>query len=400
MEYDCKYCAPSALSAVLLLIVTRINGVDGGAVFSISFATATILYAIADYGMRVYQVTDAERTYDFWTYAAARLIVDILMIVVAVIFVGLSGYDREKASVCLLIVGFRFVDGMSETFQGEFQLNGRLDISGKSVFYRMLLSVAGFLCADMITKNLVFSFVIMAIINAVVFLLYDVRLIKDYVKMPAHANMRHAMTIVRECFGTFASTILNLYIINVPKYAIDKWLGNAEQTYFNIIYLPTFTINLLSIFVLKPQLRSLGLLWTNREYKKFNSMVYKMLGLIAGITVVIMGVCYVVGIPLLSLIYGENLQGYRMELMILLVSGGFSAMTVMLFYTLTTMRCQNLAMVGYIIASAAGCILPWAMVKNMGILGAALSSVLIMLILFATLFIIYIVKKKSYTMTE
>ena len=86
--------------------------------------------------------------------------------------------------------------------------------------------------------------------------------------------------------------------------------------------------------------------------------------------------------------------------MILLISGGFSAMTVMLFYTLTTMRLQNLSMVGYIIASAAGCILPWMLVKDMGILGAALSSVLIMLILFVTLFILFLVKKKSYTITE
>lgn len=51
----------SLLSAVLLMFCTRLNGTEIAGMFSISFATATILNAIGDFGIRIYQVTDTKR---------------------------------------------------------------------------------------------------------------------------------------------------------------------------------------------------------------------------------------------------------------------------------------------------------------------------------------------------
>ena len=53
----------SLLSAVLLMFCTRLNGTEIAGMFSISFATATILNAIGDFGIRIYQVTDTNRKY-------------------------------------------------------------------------------------------------------------------------------------------------------------------------------------------------------------------------------------------------------------------------------------------------------------------------------------------------
>jgi len=384
----------SALSAVLLLITTRINGVDDAGMFSIAFASATVLNAIADYGMRVFQVTDTERKYGFDVYLSARWVVVMLMMAVALIYTFFSGYTPMKAAVCICLTGFRFVDALSETFQGEFQLNNRLDIAGKSVFFRMAASISVFLAVDGMTRNILISCLAMVAANLIVMCVFDVKLIKNYVKLSISRETGAIKKVLLECFPLFFSTFLNLYIINAPKYAIDRMLSYEMQTYFNILYLPTFTINLMSIFVLKPMLLSLGIMWNEKKYKKFGGIIAKMALSIVVLTFVVEAGSALIGIPLLSIIFGVNLEPFKSSLLILILSGGFSALSVVLFYALTTMRCQKKVSLAYIAAAVAGFILPGIMVSAYKITGAAISSVLISIILFLGLLIIFIYEGK------
>ena len=380
----------SALSAVLLMFVNRINGEGPAGLFSIVFATATILNAIADYGMRVYQVTDTKRNNSFSVYLKARLLVVTAMLLVGIVTVILLGYPMEKAVLCLFLVGFRFVDGVSETFQGEFQLNGRLDRGGKSVAYRMFFAILVFGIVDKITGNLLIACGSMTLANGIVFWLYDLRLIKQYAVIEkAKEDKEKIIKIIKDCFPLFISTFLNLYIINAPKYAIDAVLSYEMQNVFSIIYLPTFTINLMSIFVLKPMLRSLGEMWNTGDYKKFQGIVWKMMGVILILTLLVEAAGYLLGIPVLSLIYKTELAAYRGALLILVLSGGFNALSVVLFYGLTTMRCQNKSIIPYTMAALVGLFASKWLTKAFQLTGAALSSVAIMGTLFVGLFILF-----------
>ena len=386
-------CA-SLLSVVLLFITTRVNGAEPAGMFAIAFASATVLNSIADFGMRVYQVTDAERKYSFGVYLSSRLAVDAAMLLCGLGFVLIGGYDREKALICLGLVGFRFIDAVSETYQGEFQLNGRLDIAGKSVFYRMVVSIGVFAAADIITKNMAAAVFAMTFTNLLGLLLYDKRLIRNYTAETVSGSKEKIWEVIKECFPLFFSTFLNNYIVNAPKYAIDRLLPYVMQTYFNIIYLPTFTINLMSIFVLKPMLKSLGEMWSQKEYRRFLGIIAKMAAAIVAMTGLVEAVCLVMGIPVLEFIYGVELSAYKTDLLILVLSGGFSALGVALFYTLTTMRAQKYVSAAYIITALGGLILPGMLVERYGITGAAVSSVVIMVILACLLFGIFLVEWK------
>ena len=77
----------SILSAVLLMFCTRLNGTEIAGMFSISFATATILNAIGDFGIRIYQVTDTNRKYKFSDYLLSRIVVVTLMVIIGLIFI-------------------------------------------------------------------------------------------------------------------------------------------------------------------------------------------------------------------------------------------------------------------------------------------------------------------------
>lgn len=392
----------SLLSVVLLFVITRVNGVDDAGMFSIAFSSATILYTIADSQVRVFQVTDTDRKYGFGVYLSVRNILSLLMLIAGVIFVFVSRYDWQKALVCLGLVVFRMIDALSETYQGEFQLDGRLDIGGKSVFYRMLVSLVIFGVVDIVSKNLLVSIFCMCLTNFIIWIAYDRRLVKRYNTERSSKNMQEIKEVIYACFPLFVSMFLNNYIINAPKYAIDKYMTYEMQTYFNIIYLPTFVINLMSIFVLKPMLKTMGIMWNTDQKKKFAGILGKMILAILLLTIVAEVVGYFIGIPILSWIYGVNLKPYKIELLILIVSGGLSAITVALLYALSTMRCQGKSSIAYIVAAVSGVILPYYMVSRWGILGASVSSVGIMAILSMGLLGIFLgelrTKKSSGTM--
>ena len=89
-----------------------------------------------------------------------------------------------------------------------------------------------------------------------------------------------------------------MYVINAVKYAIDASGNYTMQTYFNIIYMPTFVINMISIFIIKPFLKPFGDYWNGKEYKKFIKIIFAIVGVLAAATL-----CAEIGAYLIGILY-------------------------------------------------------------------------------------------------
>lgn len=387
----------SLLSAILLMFCTRLNGTEIAGMFSISFATATILNSIGDFGIRIYQVTDTNRKYKFEDYLLARIVVVISMVIIGIIFVNFSGYTLEKLWICISLIAFKVIDNLSETYQGEFQLRDRLDLGGKSMVIRILSSLVMFFIADMITKNVIISCVALVATNLILFLIWDVRILSKLQKIEIKFNKLHIKEILAECFPLAISTCLSLYIINATKYAIDNFGDYTMQTYFNVIYMPTFVINLVSAFVIKPFLKPFGDLWNNREYFKFIKSIICIILILAVATVCIDIACALFGVPLLSFIYGIAIAPFKMEMILLVVSGFFYASSTVILYALSTIRKQKLTTVAYIITAIIALIVSNICVSKWQMKGAILSNMVTTITLFIllTTFFVYEINKEK-----
>lgn len=387
----------SLLSAILLMFCTRLNGTEIAGMFSISFATATILNSIGDFGIRIYQVTDTNRKYKFEDYLLARIVVVISMVIIGIIFVNFSGYTLEKLWICISLIAFKVIDNLSETYQGEFQLRDRLDLGGKSMVIRVSSSLVMFFIADMITKNVIISCVALVATNLILFLIWDVRILSKLQKIEIKFNKLHIKEILAECFPLAISTCLSLYIINATKYAIDNFGDYTMQTYFNVIYMPTFVINLVSAFVIKPFLKPFGDLWNNREYFKFIKSIICIILILAVATVCIDIACALFGVPLLSFIYGIAIAPFKMEMILLVVSGFFYASSTVILYALSTIRKQKLTTVAYIITAIIALIVSNICVSKWQMKGAILSNMVTTITLFIllTTFYVYEINKEK-----
>ena len=388
----------SLLSAVLLMFCTRLNGTEIAGMFSISFATATILNAIGDFGIRIYQVTDTNRKYKFGDYLLARVV--ITMVIIGILFVNISGYTAEKLWICIALIMFKVIDNLSETYQGEFQLRNRLDLGGKSMVIRVSSSLIVFFITDVITKNVIFSCITFVLTNLTLFLLWDVRILSKFQKLEIKYDKNNIKEILLDCLPLAISTGLSLYIINATKYAIDNFGDYTMQTYFNVIYMPTFVINLVSAFVIKPFLKPFGDLWNSKEYLKFIKSISLIILILAGATICIDIACALLGVPVLSFIYGIDLSPYKMEMILLVISGFFYASATVMLYALSTIRKQKLTTIAYIITSVIALIASNICVNKWQMKGAIVSNMITTVTLFVLLVIFFLYELKKSKMEK
>ena len=382
----------SVLNAIILAFCTRLNVIEIAGMFSISYATASILDSIGNFGLRIYQTTDTGRKNTFSEYLIARFFAVTIMILIGIIFVIVTGYTEEKLYICLLLILFRAIENISETYQAEFQLNGRLELGGKTIVYRNIVGLIVFFILDYTTQNIILSLIGFLIANIIIFMLYDARIIKKFTKINFKVNKEKVLQIIKECIPLAISTLISMYVINAVKYAIDASGDYTMQTYFNILYMPTFVINMLSIFIIKPFLKPFGEYWNEKKYKKFVKIILAIIGVLALATICAEIGAYIIGIPVLNLLYGVDLGEYKIHLLLLIFSGFLYACANVLFNALGTMRAQKLTTIAYALVAIFALLVPERLVKLYGMTGASLSCIIIMNLLFICMaaFFIYV----------
>ncbi len=380
----------SMFNAIILMICTRLNGIEIAGIFSICYATCCILNSIGDWGIRIYQVTDTNRKYKFEDYFYARVLAIFGMIVIGVIFTLISKYSDEKLFICITLILVRAVDNFSETFQSELQLNNRLDLAGKFLLLRNLIEIVTFLIVNILTQNIYLSFGSILCSSVIMLLGLDVHFVKKMITLKMKINKKKIYEILKECFPLAISTLISVYIINSVKYAIDNTGNNIMQTYFNILYMPTFVINLISILIIKPFLKPFGDYWNNRKYENFIKIILKMVLILTIITFFIIFVSSLIGIPILNILYNVDLNQYKIHLIILLISGLFYACSTVIFYAIGTIRKQKSTTIVYGITAIVAIAISNILVKKFEILGATVSTLLIMLILLLGMIIAFV----------
>jgi len=125
-------------SLFFLIIVTRINGLETAGIFSIAYATATILYTLAMYSGRLCQVTDIENKIKDKDYITNRALTCFIMLIGASCFLIIKRYSGFKTTVFALLAIFKGIEAFSDILYGVMQKNNLLYKSGMS------LSLKGF----------------------------------------------------------------------------------------------------------------------------------------------------------------------------------------------------------------------------------------------------------------
>lgn len=362
----------SATSFLLMIYVTRILGVDEAGVFSISYSVGQLMLSIGWFGTRQFQVSDINEEFKFSDYFSLKIFMTIIMMVGCLIYSVFLHFNTYKMLVTFLYCLFLICDVFADLFSARFQQVDKLFLSGISYIIRILGYNLVILVSLLCFKNLIVAIVLAMIYSALELTFFDLQLIKRISQIKMDFHLDKIIQLIKNCFPLFISSFLTTFIVNVPKNAIELNFDSSVQTYYNIIFMPSYIINLFCMFIFVPLYTSIANTWLNSTKDKFIITVVKLMIFDVLLSLVVFAGCYFLGIPLLELVYGVDLQSVKPSFLILIIAGCFTSMNSILSYIFTVVRRQRFMIYIYVVAMVLAQISVKTLTLNYGIFGASL----------------------------
>lgn len=373
-------------SMVLSIAVVQIAGEDEGGIFTFAFSTlGQHMFTMAYFGIRPFQITDTGNQYSFGEYLGLRLFTCAAAFLCGVGFVAVNGYTFEKAATVVLMVAYKVIDALADTYEAEFQRNGRLYLTGKSNTFRTILSVGVFLSV-LLAADLVTASVAAVVAQIAGFLIFDVMVIRELPDIDWKSNPGRKFKLFKDNTLLFLSVVLDFYIFSASKYAVEACMTDKDMAVFGAIFMPTSVINLVAGFVIRPYLTKMSLCWELKDLKRFIKIIGRLAAVIAALTVLALGCAWFLGIPVLRLLYsniGYALSECRPAFVLIILGGALNAFMSLFYYALVIMKMQKYIFGVYGVVGVVAVLISTPFVRAGGIFGGALAYVILMAALMA-----------------
>lgn len=364
----------SIQSALFLLVATRVAGKAEAGSFILLFTVAQTLNIVGNYNLRDFQASDVREEYSFPDYLTTRVITCGLMLALTIGYCVWKHLSPVASVVMLCLALYRLVECLEDVFHGMVQRMGRLDVSSICMTTRIILSSAGFCIAYMVSgRQAVASIALLAVCALTGLPLLHVVRSEFGSVTPIQFSVKRVPQLLATCFPVFIGAFLYTYLINVPKYAIADLMNAEAQTIFNILFMPAFVINILSMVIFKPLIVKMSMDWNDGEYRRFGIGIAKQSALVLGLTAAIIIGGDLIGRHLLAWMYGVDLTEYRGVFALLLLFGGISALSFFANMILIIIRAQNYTIVSYLFALVISMLVTRPLIRQSGISGAAMA---------------------------
>ena len=383
--------AAAAVSVLYLLIVSRMQTSEVADQFSLATSIGNLWIIIGQFQVRNYQATDVNSSHPFSAYFFTRLLTVVLMLITLLPYLRIINYDFTNSSLMIItwIIVYRVADAFSDLFQGYFQQHGRLDIAGKAMVYRYALSVLILLFGLLLSQSMVLTLTVLAFFNLFFVFVYDYAYFKLFDKLSfrnsfSRNTIDESFKIIRVCFSLFIYGFLLTLVFNEAKLSISgayaKGIVEAgAQRDYNILFMPVFFMSL-CILVVRPLITQMAELWQRKQFQVFYKMFLKILLLTLSIGIVNTFLTYLIGVNVLSLIFGLDLLKYKLELTILVLSGVLYSFSIILENILIIMRKHYYLLSVYILMFIVTKIITTELVNKYQIMGASISFCIAMIV--------------------
>lgn len=389
----------SIVSLILLIFITRLNGIEESGVFSFLFSLSLIIYTITLYGGRVYQVSDYKNEYSHNVYYSLKVITSIISVIVLFLYLIINKFSTIELIIAFLLLFVKIIDAFSDTIYGIFQKNERLDLVGKSLTFKTIFSVLVLICVDYTTKNLLFSVFAYMLVNLVVFIFYDKFLANKFVKTKIQINKQTINLLLSTKF-IFLNNFISNVLINIPRFFVKFIYSNTELGYLGILIMIPTVLSLFGQFIVQPILLKLIIAVNKKDKGKFDYYISKCTKYILGISLLCIVAAYLLGPEVLNILYGIDFSNYRLSILILIFAGTFNVLSFIISTALNIFRKIMIQTVAYISTLLISIVLFYFFTVNFTFKIIFIIYLLVMILQFILLYIYYLSVKKKIFMEE
>lgn len=373
-------------SLFFMIVINHINLKSEAGVFTYAYSLICLFFILATFYNRVYQISKSDKfsSKDFILY---RVLSSIFTVIIVFLFSIINGYNLFKLSVIMLICLFRMIEAISDAVYGVLQYKGYLYKSGISLSLKGLIGLIGFTLVDYFTKSITLALVSLIILNLAFFYFYDYKNVKEYLN--GKVSFNNILLILKETLPIFIYSFLAMYVANICKYMLDYFDTEEAQNIFGIIFMPSTVIGLCSAYIVVPIITNLNDLLKSKKYKEFNKLVSKMMIILVGVGVVAIIAAYVLGIPVLNVLYGMDLSNYKNLLLLVLVGATFYTLANVYSQVLVLLHVHKMQTLIYVVMSIVSTLICYFLISSYKLSGSVYSYVIFMFILLILYLILY-----------
>jgi O-antigen/teichoic acid export membrane protein len=346
--------------------------------FSLGLAVVTPVLMFSNLNLRAVQATDAHRQFGFAEYLRLRLLSTIAAAAVIVAIVWFGKYESRTAAVILAIAVAKSIETLSDIHYGLFQLNDRLDQTGRSMILRGILSVGALSAGLYFTKNVFWGCVWMALVWTAVLLLFDMRhgwrmvaCTEQRREKAARSFPRQAQLLSLALPMGIVMTIASV-IFHMPRYFVHSFMGEHELGIFSAIAYATGSLTIVGDSLSTSAVPRLARLYAGGQIPEFRSLLFRMV--VVGCAVGLAGLALArgAGAWFLTVFYNADYARQSHIFTILMGAAALHFAASMLTSGITSARWFRIQVPLYVMvagATAWGCA-HW--VPTLGLTGAAL----------------------------
>ena len=382
----------SAVSPILLIVITRLNGVGDSGLFSFAMSLSVVFWAISLWGGRTYQVSDVKKEFSSGDYIVVRFISSLIVAVFSISFCILSGYDLIKTELIMVLVSFKILESIADSIYGVLQIHNKLYIVGISLTMKSVFGFMIFAIVDILTKNIVYGALSIFIVNIAVVIFYDIPLMKHVESVGlTKKNIMQAGKIMKKTAEVFVVVFLTMFSLNIPRYFLDKY--HYDQIgYFGIMAMPITLLTLFISFVLQPNVVNLSELLKKKKIKEFTKIVSKIDFITFTLGILFVVSSYLIGVWALNTVFGIDINNFRIDLTIMVigaVANAFASIYVNLLIILRRFKGQFYTL---LVTNILAVILSIYLIDRLAMLGSVL---VFMTISFLQAIILLFIYKRS-----
>lgn len=382
----------SAISPILLIVITRLNGVGDSGLFSFAMSLSVVFWAISLWGGRTYQVSDVKKEFSSGDYIVVRFISSLIVAVFSISFCILSGYDLIKTELIMVLVSFKILESIADSIYGVLQIHNKLYIVGISLTMKSVFGFMIFAIVDILTKNIVYGALSIFLVNIVVVIFYDIPWMKHVESVGlTKKNIMQAGKIMKKTAEVFIVVFLTMFSLNIPRYFLDKYYCD-QIGYFGIMAMPITLLTLFISFVLQPNVVNLSELLKRKKIKEFTKIVSKidLITFTLGILFVISS--YLIGVWVLNTVFGIDINNFRIDLTIMVIGAVANAFVSIYVNLLIILRRFKGQFYTLLVTNILAAVLSVYLIDRLAMLGSVL---VFMIISFLQAIILLFIYKRS-----
>jgi O-antigen/teichoic acid export membrane protein len=346
--------------------------------FSLGLAVVTPVLMFSNLNLRAVQATDARRQFRFAEYLRLRLALTLAALAVIAAIVRFGGYESRTAAVVLALALAKAIEALSDIHYGLFQLNDRLDQTGRSMILRGVLSVAALSAGLYFMRNVFWGCMCMALVWVASLLLFDVRHGRSMVagtEGPAEAQIGGSLRQVR-----LLSLALPLGIVttiasinfHMPRYFIHARMGEHELGLFSAIAYATGTLTLVGDSLSISAVPRLSRLYAGGRLAEYRSLLLRLVAIGCVVGLAGLAITHGIGAWLLTIFYNADYATQSRVFTVLMAAAALHFVASILTCGITSARRFRIQVPLYVLVAAAtawGC---GRWVPTLGLAGAAL----------------------------